>query len=103
MTLGAVGHGALHSVTSQKSGKILYPGTKFCCSHASRVIRGVIKNTKNIISEDLCDRFCHASETGKEKVDGISTKKIERRAGALGCVSPRIVVVQPMFVLLAWK
>jgi hypothetical protein len=63
------------------------------------VISGVIKNTKDVVGEDVCDRFGHASKTGQEKVDRIPAEKIKRRAGSLGCVSPRIVMVQPIPVL----
>jgi hypothetical protein len=91
---GVVRHGALHSVTSQKSRKILHPGTKLCGTHAPGVISGVIKNTKDVVGENLCYRLSHTSETGQEKVDRISTEEIERCAGALGRVSPRIIMIQ---------
>ena len=75
---GAVGRGALHSVTSQKRRKILYPRTKLGGTHAPRVVGGVIQNTKDVVGENICNRFGHASETGQEKVDRIPTEKIER-------------------------
>ena len=75
---GAVGRGAMHSVTSQKRRKILYPGTKLGSTHAPRVVGGVIQNTKDVVGENICYSFGHASETGQKKVDRIPTEKIKR-------------------------
>jgi hypothetical protein len=68
----------MHSVTSQESGKILGPRTEFCGTHAPRLIGGVIKNTEDVVGENLCYRFSHTTETGQEKIDRIPTKKIKR-------------------------
>lgn len=64
-------------MTSQESGKILYPRTKFCGTHALRVIGRVIQNTKDVVGENLCDRFSHSNETGQEKVDRIPSEHIK--------------------------
>jgi hypothetical protein len=75
---GTVGRSAMHSVTSQKRRKILYPRSKFGGTHAPRVVGGIIQNTKDIVGEDICNRFGHTSETGQKKVDRIPTEKIKR-------------------------
>lgn len=91
---GATGHGAMHSMTAEQGRKVLGPSTELCGSHALGIIRGIVEDAEDSVSEDLRDRLGHACEAVHEEVDRIPAKEIERRAGTLGSVSPRIVMVQ---------
>lgn len=76
--------------------KVLSPNTELLSGHARTVVRGVPENTENTSGKEASDRHRHTGKPLHEKVDRILTIEFKRRTSTLGCISPWIIVIQPI-------
>lgn len=85
----------------KKVREILGPDTKVGSRDTLRIVLGIIEDVEHLVGEVLGDGARHSDEALHEKVDRLLSEQIEGVALALFGIRPRVVVVQPVPVMIS--
>jgi len=97
MTLGGRNRNRAGVTGDKEMGwKVFGPNAELLGGHTRTVIGGISKNTEDTGGEETCDRHCHPGEPLHEKVDRVQTIKFKRRTSSFSCISPWVIVIQPI-------
>ena len=76
--------------------KVFSPNAKVLSGYTRTVIGRISENAEDTGGKETCHRHCHPGEPLHEKVDRVLAIELKRGTSSLGCISPRVVVIQPI-------
>ena len=76
--------------------EVFGPKTELLGGHTRTVIGRIAENTEDTSGKETGNRHCHPGEPLHEKVDRVLAIKFKRRTSSFGCISPWVIVIQPI-------